>query len=75
MFSKLIVVIENLYQESNNNVMKVIRYSSNKRLVLSSIQFQRKYIYKYTWIAPDGKNKNQIDHVVIEKIFNLVLNL
>jgi hypothetical protein len=29
--------------------------------------FQRKNIYKETWISPDGTSRNQIDHIMIDK--------
>lgn len=31
--------------------------------------FLRKDIYKYTWISPDGRYKNQIDHVLVTNRF------
>ncbi|KAK5644016.1 hypothetical protein RI129_007861 [Pyrocoelia pectoralis] len=35
-------------------------------MVIKSTCFQLKEIYKETWVAPNGKTKNQIDHVLIE---------
>jgi len=64
---KPIVGKESLHQESNNNGMRLISLCTDKGLVISSTQFQRKDIYKHTWIAPGGQYKSQIDHVVIEK--------
>ena len=29
--------------------------------------FQHRNINKYTWISPDGKNHNQIDHTLIHR--------
>jgi len=54
---KPIVGKEILHQESNNNGMRLISLCTDKWLVISSTQFQRNdiYIYKHTWIAPDGQ--------------------
>jgi len=65
---------ESLHQESNNNGMRLISLCTDKGLVISSTQFQRKDIYKHTWIAPGGQYKSQIDHVVIEKRFKSSIN-
>jgi len=43
-------------------------------LVISSTQFQRKYIYKHTWIASNGQYKSQIDHVLVDKMFKSRIN-
>lgn len=71
---KPIVGKESLHQESNNNGMRLISLCTDKGLVISSTHFQRKDIYKYTWIAPGGQYKSQIDHVVIEKRFKSSIN-
>lgn len=53
--------------------MTLISRCTNKGLVKSSsTQFPRKYIYKYTWIAPVGQYKCQIRYVVVIKCLNLV---
>jgi len=50
---------------NNNNGTKVIHLAISKDLVVSSTFFPRKDIFKHTWISPDAKTKNQIDHVII----------
>jgi hypothetical protein len=38
----------------------------SNRIIISSIYFQKKDIYKQTWISPDVAIKNQIDHVMTD---------
>jgi len=52
---------------SNNNGTRVINFATSKDLVVSSTFFPRKYIFKHTWVSPNVKTKNQINHVIINK--------
>ncbi|XP_050545447.1 craniofacial development protein 2-like [Daktulosphaira vitifoliae] len=58
---------ESMHIESNDNGLRLISFASTKGLVINSTQFQRKEIYKQTWVSPDGKTKSQIDHILIDK--------
>jgi hypothetical protein len=46
--------------------MRLIDFAVSKNMVISSVRFPHKDIYKETWISPDGLTKNQIDHVLID---------
>jgi hypothetical protein len=58
---------ESLHQDSNDNGVRVVNFATSKNLVVKSMIFQYQNIHKCTWISPDGKTDNQIDHVLIDK--------
>lgn len=65
-----------LHVNTNDNDIKLIDFALGKGLVVKSTIIPRKDIHKYTWISPNGKHKNQIDHVLInDKLINSVLNI
>lgn len=55
-----------LHGKTNENGEKLIQYATESRMKIMSTSFERKSIYKGTWMSPDGKTCNQIDHVLIE---------
>lgn len=55
------------HTETNENGQLLIDFAKEKGMIIKSTYFQRKEIYKGTWISPDGTYTNQIDHVLIEK--------
>ena len=38
-------------------------------LIITGTRFPHRDIHKATWVLPDGKTRNQIDHVLINKKF------
>ena len=56
-----------LHNESNRNGELLIDFATSRNMVISSTQFPHRDIHKGTWVAPDGKTVNQIDHVIIDK--------
>jgi hypothetical protein len=57
---------ESLHQESNDNGVKIINFSTSKYLVVKSTMFPHRNIRKYNWTSPDGKTHNQIGHTLTE---------
>ena len=56
------------HEVTNNNGQILIDFAREKDMIIKSTYFQKKEIHKGTWIAPDGKTVNQIDHVLIERM-------
>lgn len=55
-----------LHEDSNENGSLVIDFAASRNMVVSSTYFEHKNIHKATWESPDGRTKNQIDHVLID---------
>ena len=55
-----------LHENSNENGTLVIDFAASRNMVISSTYFEHKNIHKATWESPDGRTKNQIDHVLID---------
>jgi hypothetical protein len=55
---------------SNDNGVRTVNFATSKNLVVKSTIFPHRNIHKYTWTTPDGKNHNQIDHILKERRWN-----
>ena len=55
--------------ERNNNGERLCEICDMNELVITGTLFPHKNIHKATWVSPDGKTRNQIDHVLISKRF------
>jgi len=64
---KLTIGSESLHQDSNDNGVRIVNFATSKNLVVKSTMFPPRNIHKYTWISPDGKTHNQIDHILIDR--------
>ena len=51
--------------EKNNNGEKLLQLYSKYDLVITGKLFRHRNIHKATWVSPDKKTKNQIDHLMI----------
>jgi exonuclease III len=58
---------EGLREISNDNGVRLVKFSTSKNLVVKSTMFPHHNIYKYTWTSPDGKTHNQIDHILVDR--------
>jgi hypothetical protein len=58
---------ESLHEDSNDNGVRVVNFATSKNLAVKSTIFPHQNIHKYSWTSPDGKTRNQIDHVLIDR--------
>ena len=60
---------ESPHQVSNDNGFIQVNFAILKNVVVKSTIFPYRNIDKYSWTSPDGKTHNQIDHVLIDRIW------
>ncbi|XP_008178185.1 craniofacial development protein 2-like [Acyrthosiphon pisum] len=58
-----------LHLNSNDNGTRLINFAMARGMVVSSTTFPHKNIHKQTWVSPDGRTRNQIDHIVVDGRF------
>lgn len=54
-----------LHNTSNDKGIRLINFAISKELVIKSTMYPHKDIHKATWVSPDLRTKNQIDHILI----------
>jgi hypothetical protein len=59
--------IVSLHKISNDNGDRLVNSATSKNLRVKSTMFPHHNIHKYTWTSPDGKNHNQIDHILVDR--------
>jgi hypothetical protein len=52
---------------SKDNGVIVVNFATSKNLTVKSTMFPHRNIHKVTWISPDGRTRNQIDHILIDR--------
>jgi endonuclease/exonuclease/phosphatase family metal-dependent hydrolase len=56
-----------MHLNTNDNGQRLADFAAAKNMVASATCFPHKEIHEQTWRSPDGKNYNQIDHILIDK--------
>jgi hypothetical protein len=57
-----------LHKISNDNGVRVVNFATSKNFaVRRSTMFPHCNIHEFTWMSPDGKTHNQIDHVLMDR--------
>jgi hypothetical protein len=47
--------------------VKLVNCATFENLRVKSMMFPHCSIHKYTWMYPDGKTHNQIDHILVDR--------
>jgi predicted class III extradiol MEMO1 family dioxygenase len=55
------------HETSNENGKIIIQFAEENNIIIKSTLFAHKDIHKETWMSPDGKTRNRIDHILTEK--------
>lgn len=55
------------HSTTNENGIKLVEFALEQDRQIKSTMFDRKDIYKGTWVSPDGMSCNQVDPIVIER--------
>lgn len=58
------------WQLSNDNGCRLTDLATGRNLRVKSTMFPHKKIHKGTWMSPDGRHANQIEHVLVNARFN-----
>ena len=58
---------ESLHQDSNDNGVRKVNFTTSKNLVVKSTMFLYRNIHKYTCTSDDGKTHNQGEHILIDR--------
>ena len=60
----------NTSDERSENSVRFVSFCVANNLAIVSTMFPHKKIHKYTWTAPNGRVRNQINHVAVNGKFN-----
>uniref|UniRef100_A0A8D8SDU9 Craniofacial development protein 2 n=1 Tax=Cacopsylla melanoneura TaxID=428564 RepID=A0A8D8SDU9_9HEMI len=55
-----------LHDHSNDNGIRLLEFALSRNMLVKSTMFPHRMIHKGTWVSPDGRTINQIDHVLVD---------
>ena len=55
--------------QRSDNGERFVALCMENNMAITMTQYPHKNIHKYTWTSPDGRTKNQIDHIAINGKF------
>jgi hypothetical protein len=64
---KLTIWNESLHKISKDIGVRSVNSATSKNLRVKSTVFPHRNIHKYTWMSPEWKTHNQIDHILVDR--------
>lgn len=58
-----------LHGERSENGERFVELCASNNMVITSTMFPHRNIHKHTWVSPDNRTNNQIDHVAVSRKF------
>ena len=58
-----------LGSDRSDNGERFVEFCAANNMAIITTMFPHKDIHKYTWTSPDGRTRNQIDHIASNGIF------
>jgi hypothetical protein len=58
---------ESSHEISNDSGITVVHFVTPKNSVVRSTMFSHRNIHKYTCTSPEGKTRNKVDHVLVDR--------
>ena len=56
---------ESLHHTSNDNGLRLASFAEANNMIIGGTWYPHKNIHKFTWESPDGRTRNQIDHILV----------
>jgi hypothetical protein len=58
---------ESLHEINKDSGVGVVNSVTSKNLTVKSTMFPYRNIHNFIWTSPDGKTRNKIDHILIDR--------
>jgi hypothetical protein len=58
---------ESLHELSNDNVVRVLNFTTSKKSYSQNTMLPHCYIHKFAWTPPEGKTPSQVDSILIDR--------
>jgi len=66
-FFKPTVGNDSLHQDSNDDGVRIVNFTTSKNLVVKSTIFPHRIIHRYAWSSPNGNTHKQAEQILIDK--------
>jgi len=64
---------ESLHQDSNDNGVRTVNFTTSKNLVVKITMFPHRNFHKYSWTSLDGNTHNHNSHILINRRWQSII--